>query len=151
MAFSIRKVDYYYATIRDQPGEAYKLLSDLAECGVNLLAFTSVPIGPGHNQLTIIPEDDQKLQSEAKKVPFTLDGPHPALFVRGDDELGALADIHRQLHENNVTVYASSGISHSSGSYGYLLYIKPEEFSAAAKALGLEHSAEVSYTALKIS
>ena len=149
MAFTIRKVDYFYVTIDDQPGEAYKILSYLAEHGVNLISFTSVPIGPAHNQLTIIPEDQKKLKIEAKKVPFTFSAPHQALVVNGDDELGALAGIHRQLHEKNINVYASSGVSHGDGGYGYLLYIKPEQFEEASRALGLEHSAEISYSELK--
>ena len=45
MAYRIRRVEYYYTTVEDQPGEAYKLLSRLASLGVNLLAFTAV-LGP---------------------------------------------------------------------------------------------------------
>ncbi len=26
MAFNIRRVDYFYTTVKDQPGEAYRLL-----------------------------------------------------------------------------------------------------------------------------
>ena len=46
MANHIRLVDYYYTTVQDQPGEAYRLLNQLAGQGINLLAFTAVPIGP---------------------------------------------------------------------------------------------------------
>ena len=42
MPYRIRRVEYYYTTVEDQPGEAYKLLSRLASLGVNLLAFTAV-------------------------------------------------------------------------------------------------------------
>ena len=48
MGSEIRRVDYFYTMIQDQPGEAYKLLSRLADLGVNLLAFTAVPTGPQH-------------------------------------------------------------------------------------------------------
>ena len=27
MAFTIRRVDYFYTTVKDQPGEAYSLLT----------------------------------------------------------------------------------------------------------------------------
>src|SRR5215207_8085347 len=46
MAFAIRSVEYYYANVRDELGAAYRVLSQLAELGVNLLAFTAVPSGP---------------------------------------------------------------------------------------------------------
>jgi hypothetical protein len=34
MAFKIRRVDYFYTTVKDEPGEAYKVLSLLAGLGV---------------------------------------------------------------------------------------------------------------------
>ena len=80
----------FSTTVRDAPGEAYKLLATLANLGVSLLAFTAVPIGPLHTQLTIFPQDSAKLANEAQKDRLVLDGPHPALLVQGDDELGAL-------------------------------------------------------------
>jgi prephenate dehydratase len=55
MAFKIRRVDYFYTTVKDQPGEAYKLLSLLASMGIKLFAFTAVPFGPMTTQLTIFP------------------------------------------------------------------------------------------------
>jgi predicted amino acid-binding ACT domain protein len=137
MSFTIRRVDYFYTTVKDQPGEAYKLLSELAALGVNLLAFSGVPMGPMRTQFTLFPEDALKLADAAKKAGFGLDGPTSALLVQGDDELGALADIHRKLYEANVNVYASSGVADGRGSFGYVIYVRPEEYDRAAKALGV--------------
>jgi hypothetical protein len=135
MACSIARVEYYYTTVKDQPGEAYKLLEQLAGLGVNLLAFTAVPVGPITTQLTIFPEDAAHLKSEASKVGMTLDGPHPALLVRGDDDLGALASIHLKIFEANVNVYSASGVTDGRGSFGYVIYVKPEDYERAAAAL----------------
>lgn len=137
MSFSIRRVDYLYATVKDQPGEAYKLLSQLAALGVNLLAFSAIPIGPMRTQLTLFPEHTPQLMEAARKAGFGLDGPHRALLVQGDDELGALADVHEKLYEANINIYASSGVSDGRGSYGYIIHVRPEEYEAAARALGL--------------
>lgn len=137
MSFAIRRVDYFYTTIQDQPGEAYKLLSQLAEVGINLLAFSGVPLGPMHTQLTLFPEDTLKMKNAANKAGLTLDGPHPALLVQGDDELGALAGIHEKLYAANVNVYASSGVADGKGSYGYVIYVRPDEHERAVKALGV--------------
>lgn len=137
MAFTIRRIDYFYTSVADQPGEAYKLLSILASLGINLLAFNALPIGPMHTQLTIFPEDTGKLVSEAQKAGLALDGPHPALFVQGDDKLGAFAEVHMQLYEANVNVYASSGVADGGRSFGYIIYVRPEDYSKAAAALGL--------------
>ena len=135
MSYKIRRVDYFYTTIRDEPGEAYKLLSLLAGLGINLLAFTAVPFGPMNTQLTIFPEDSAKLNDVAKKSGLKLDGPQPALLVQGDDELGALADVHMKLYEESVSIFASSGVSDGKGSYGYLIYVRPEDYERAVAAL----------------
>jgi len=37
MAFHVRRIDYFSTTVRDDPGEAYKLLATLANLGVNCL------------------------------------------------------------------------------------------------------------------
>jgi hypothetical protein len=137
MAYNIRRVDYFYATVKDQPGEGYGLLARLADMGISLLAFTAIPVGPMHTQLTMFPEDTPRMTTEAGKAGLALDGPHPALLVHGDDELGALAGIHVKLYEAGVNVYASSGVTDGKGSFGYVLYIRPEEYGRAADALGL--------------
>jgi hypothetical protein len=137
MAYTIHRVDYYYTTVKDQPGEAYNVLSELAALGVNLHAFAGVPMGPMRTQFTLFPENTQKFADAAQKAGLTLDGPYSALLVQGDDELGALANIHRKLYEANVNVYASSGVADGKGSFGYVIYVRPEEYDRAAKALGV--------------
>ncbi len=115
MAYTIRRVDYFYTTVRDQPGTAYKLLSTLAEQGVNLVAFTAVPVGPMRAQLTLFPHDSGQLQRAAKTAGMQLDGPNRALLVQGDDELGALVKVHDRLFQANVNVFASSGVADNRG------------------------------------
>jgi hypothetical protein len=135
MPFTIRRVEYFYAWVEDQPGEAYKLLSILADVGVSLLAFTAIPVGPVRTQLTIFPDDSLKMASAAQKAKVTLDGPHRALLVQGDDKLGALAEVHAKLFQAGVNVSASSGVTDGRGCYGYIIYIRPEQFDKAAAAL----------------
>ena len=137
MACSVRRVDYFSTTVTDQPGEAYKLLKTLADLGISLLAFTAVPIGPLHTRLTLFPGDSPKLAHEAREDHLELDGPHPALLVQGDDELEALVDIHMRLSNARVNVYASTGVADGRGSFGYIIYVRPEEFSRASAALGV--------------
>ena len=135
MAYTIKRVDYFYTTIEDRPGEAHKFLMHLAEVGVNLYAFTAVPVGPLRTQLTVFPEDTSKMVDVGGRAGLSLDGPHPALLVQGDDELGALAGIHERLYEADVNVYASSGVADGKGSYGYVIYVKPEDYERAAVTL----------------
>ena len=137
MSYVIRRVNYFYTTVRDRPGAAYKLLQQMAELGLNMLAFTAVPVGPMHTQLTIFPEDAGKMESMAQRAGMKVDGPHPAFLVQGDDELGALAEIHQILYQTNVNVYASSGVTDGRGSFGYVIYVRPEDFDRAASALSI--------------
>jgi len=137
MAFRIRRVDYFYSTVQDQPGEAYKLLSQLAESGINLLAFTAVPVGPMRSQFTLFPEETQRLREAARKANRALDGPHPALLVQGGESLSELAEVHQKLYQAGVNVYASSGVTDGRGTYGYVVYVRPEQYERAASALGL--------------
>jgi hypothetical protein len=135
MAYSIRRVEYFHATVVDQPGEAYRVLSALEGLGVDLLAFTAVPVGPDRTQLTLFPADRSRMTSEARKAKMELDGPHPALLLQGDDELGGLVIVHEKLYRAGVNVYASTGVSDGHGNYGYVIYVREEDCERAAKAL----------------
>ncbi|MCP3902221.1 MAG: hypothetical protein GY715_01185 [Planctomycetes bacterium] len=137
MAFKIRRMDYFYATVTDEPGEAYELLTRLAEMGISLAAFTAVPFGPTHTQLTLFPENVDRMRDAAKNAGLAIDGPHPAILVQGDDELGALASVHARLAQAGVNVFASNGVTDGKGSYGYVLYIRPEKIDHALAALDI--------------
>lgn len=137
MTYDIKRCEYYYVTVKDEPGEAYKLLSSLANRGINLYAFIAVPIGPVKTQLSIFPDDPSKFAAEAQRDAMPIDGPHHALLVEGDDELGALSRVHMRLADAMVNVYASYGVSNGRGSFGYVIYVRPEDFEKAAESLGL--------------
>ena len=137
MAFTIRPVEYHYLTVRDELGAAYRVLSQLAERGVNLLAFTAVPSGPALAQFALFPEDPRKLAAEARAAAMTLDGPYHALLVQGDDELGALANVHERLFGAGVDVYASAGVTDARGTFGYVVYLREDQVGRAVTALEL--------------
>ena len=138
MAFTIRGVEYYYANVRDELGSAYRVLAMLADLGVNLLAFTAVPSGPDVAQFALFPDDASKLIAQARASGLPLDGPHHALLVQGDDELGALASVHQRLVDAGVDIFASSGVTDGRGSFGYLVYVREDQFEKSATAMGLQ-------------
>ena len=136
MAAKVRAVEYFNATVRDAPGAPYGILSELAAHGVSLLAFSAVPIGPEYTQLVLFPDRTDKLLDYAAESGTVLHGPQRALLVQGDDELGALTGIHRKLADARANVYASSGVTDGSGRFGYVLYVRDADFTAACRALG---------------
>jgi hypothetical protein len=135
MTFCVRSVEYFYTRVEDEPGRAYGLLANLASEDINLLAFSAVPYGPDHVELTIFPDRSEDFQRVAQKLGWVLTGPQHACLIQGDDHLGALAEIHKRLREANVNIYASTGVTDGEGRYGYVIYVKEEDHQAAAKAL----------------
>ena len=127
MTFSVRSVEYFYTRVEDEPGRAYGLLAKLASEDINLLAFSAVPYGPNHVELTIFPDRSEDFQR--------VTGPQHACLIQGDDNLGALAEIHKRLRDANVNIYASTGVTDGEGRYGYVIYFKEEDHQSAAKAL----------------
>ncbi len=133
----IRPVEYFHATVQDRPGEAYSLLSQLASSGVNLLAFSAIPAGLDHTQLMLFPESVEQMLRVAAATGLVLTGPQHALMIQGDDRLGALAEIHDKLAQAQINVYSSTGVADGRGGYGYILFVRTEDFERASRALDL--------------
>ena len=136
MAATITRAEYFYTTVSDRPGEAYRLLSQLAESDATVLAFSAVPMGPDRTQLMVFPQKVDSFVRASERAGVTLSGPHHALLVRGDDKLGTLVEIHRKLFDANINIYASSGVTADCGRFGYLVHVKEEDFERAAMVLG---------------
>ena len=137
MGTRIRRVDYFYAMVKDEPGEAYRMLTRLASGEVNLLAFKAIPLGAGTTQLVLFPDSVERLAHVAERIGIVLTGPHRAFLVQGDDRLGALIDVHAKLSQARVNVYASDGVTDGQGGYGYVLYVRPEDYESAAGLLNV--------------
>jgi hypothetical protein len=137
VASRIRKVEYFHATVKDRPGEAYGLLSQLSRSGVNLLAFSAVPAGIEHTQMMLFPESVEALLRAAASKGLILSGPQHALLIQGDDELGALAEVHRQLSDQRINVYASTGVADGQGGFGYIVFLRSDDIDRAASILGI--------------
>lgn len=137
MSAKIQTVEYYYMTVPDKPGAACHVLFQLAAADVNLLAFSAVPVGPENTQLVLFPENVDSLARGAEKAGFALSGPNRAFLIQGDDKLGALVNIHEQLSEAGINVYASTGVADGRGGFGYVMYVKGDRFEEAARVLGV--------------
>jgi hypothetical protein len=133
MKASVRFVPYFYARVEGDPDAAYDWLEELASAEVDLLAFSAVPYGPNHVELTMFPVEPEALQRSSLAHGTELIGPFHALLVQGDDRLGALSEIHRELRDAGVNVYASSGVTDGEGRFGYIVYVREQDTRAAAK------------------
>ena len=137
MAETIKKVQYFYATIEDKPGTASELLKNLSDRGVNIMAVTAFPLGDGRSQVDFFPEKPEELIKAALDVGVTLVGPKRAFMIQGDDKIGALHDHHLKLSDAGINVHAANGVVDGSGRFGYVMWVKPEDYDKAAKAFGI--------------
>ena len=144
MSLNVRNVEYFYIRIENAREKAYELLAELASEEVSLLAFSAVPFGPNHVELTIFPDRSEKFIQLAGNLGWAVTGPQHAFLVQGDDQLGALADIQRMLLEADVKIYASSGVTDGSGRFGYVIYFKEDDRERAVRALGAVKLAGIS-------
>jgi hypothetical protein len=137
MAVTVRRVSYYYVVVQDRPGEAYRILANMESGGVSLLAFNAIPLGMEKTQLVLFPEDESRLARVASGKGLSLEGPQRAFLISGDDRLGALVDLHRRLSDAKINVICSSGVTDGMGGFGYVLYVRNEDYDAAARQLGV--------------
>jgi hypothetical protein len=135
MADTAQRVDYYYVTVPDVPGEGQRILSALKASGVNLHAFLGFPEG-GQSQLDLVPEDPDALKRAAEQAGLTLSEAKRAFLIQGDDRVGAVADAMEKLGQANVNVIAAAATTAGSGRYGMVLWVPPADYDKAADALG---------------
>jgi hypothetical protein len=136
MAILIKRVNYFYCAVEDKHGKGYWLLEHLRQKNVNLVAFSAFPTGGGRSHLNFFPDDAEKLKVAATEAGVELVGPKRAFLVEGDDDVGSIVELHRKLSTAGISVYAANGVSAGSARFGYVLWVKPEDYDEAAVALG---------------
>jgi hypothetical protein len=135
MSEMIRKVDYFYTTTSDKPGEGTRLLTALKQAGVGLLALHGFP-SARKVQIDFVPTDPAALVAAAKSAKIKLTKPKTAFLVEGDDRVGAMAGVLARLSEAKISVTAVTGVCAGMGRYGAILWVKPRDVKKAAAALG---------------
>ncbi|MCP4704294.1 MAG: hypothetical protein GY865_06770 [candidate division Zixibacteria bacterium] len=137
MAEAVQIVEYFYAVVLDEPGEAQRLLEFCNVHGVSLINFTAFPLGENEVQICFFPEDAQKLKMASEESGIPLVGPKKAFLIRGKDKLGVLLEHHLKLTNEGINVYAANGTTDGRGGFGYIVWVEPHQFEDAARALGV--------------
>jgi len=136
MADEIRRVDYFYLSVPDKPGEAARVLATLRDAGVNLLVFSGFPEAR-RAQLDFVPEDSAAFLQAAKKAKLAISKKKIGFLVQGEDRPGAVAEFMGRLAEAGINVTAGTAIAAGAGRFGAILWVKPPDLRKAAKALGV--------------
>ncbi|HTP11760.1 MAG TPA: hypothetical protein VMP08_26080 [Anaerolineae bacterium] len=137
MALDILQVEYYNITVEDQITTAATLLSTIAAAGVDFHAFKAIPVEPNRTQFTLFAKDSSKLTAGAKKSGLELAGPYSALFIKGDEKAGALADIYKKLSQAGIQVGEACGIADINAGYGVILYLEQDDCGKAMTVLNM--------------
>ena len=133
MPDSIRVVDYFYVTVPNKPGEGARLLATLRQEGVNLLAFSAFPEGR-KTQADFVPEDAAKFRAAAKKAKWKVTGPKKVFLVKGDDRVGACADLVGALAAAKVNIIALDAVS-VHGRYGAIFWVAAKDMKKTQKVI----------------
>ena len=137
MADTIRRIDYYYVSMPDKPGEAARILSALHQAGINLLGVSGFPHGARKSQLDLIPEDSAAFTKAAKSMGLTLSKKKSCFLIQGDDRPGAIAEITSKLADAKVNITSVQAFCAGSGRYGGMLWVKAADLRKAAKVPGV--------------
>lgn len=136
MADRVRRVNYCYAKVSARPGQGAAVLSELQKAGVNLLAFSGFPTTAGKAQLDLVAEDMAAIRRVAQRNGWRLSKTKKAFLIQGDDRVGACHRQLKKLADQKINVTAVDAVAAGKGRYAAILWVKPQLYARAAKALG---------------
>jgi len=131
----IRRIDYFYLSVPDKPGEGARAWAALQAAGVKLLGISAFPHGARKFQLDLIPEDSGAFRRAAKTAGFKLSRKKTGFLIQGEDRPGAVADAANRLAEANIHIISAQVFCAGSGRYGGMLWVEAPDLRRAAKAL----------------
>lgn len=135
MADRVKKVNYCYAKVASRAGQGAKLLAELKDEDLSLLAFSGFPAGGGKSQLDFVTDDMPALRRVARKNGWRLSKPKKAFLVQGNDDAGVVYKHVRKLAEKKINITAADAVCAGKNRYGMILWVKPKDYSRAARAL----------------
>ena len=132
---SVRTADYFYIEVPQRAGEGVRVLGQLRDAGVNLLAVSGFPAGR-RAQIDLVPENPAAFRAAARKAGWKTTGPKKVFLIDGEDRLGVMAETMDRLAAAKINVIASQAICAGAGRFGAMLWVAPADVRRAAKALG---------------
>jgi hypothetical protein len=135
MADRVRKVNYCYAKVASRAGQGAKMLAELNDEDLSLLAFSGFPAGGGKAQLDFVTDDMPGLRRVARKNGWRLSKPKKGFLVQGNDDAGVVYKHVRKLADKKINVTAADAVCAGKGRYGMILWVKPKDYARAARAL----------------
>jgi hypothetical protein len=132
----VKKVSYCYPIVPNRAGQGARVLGELNDAGVDLLAYSGFPVGGGRSQLDLVLEDMGALRRLARRNGWRLSKVKKGFLIQGNDRVGAVHRHLQKLADAGINVTAADGVSAGQGRYGMILWVKPRDYARAARALG---------------
>jgi len=137
MDFNVRTTDYFYIDVPQRAGEGARVLGQLRDAGVNLIAVSGFPAGR-RAQIDFVPEDPAAFRAAARKAGWKPTGPKKVFLIDGEDRVGVMAEAMGRLAAAKVNVVSSQALCAGAGRFGAILWVAPGDVRRAAKALGVK-------------
>lgn len=131
----VRVTDYYYLEVPERIGEGARVLAQLRDAGVNLLAISGFPAGR-RAQIDLVPDNPAAFRSAARKLGLKPTGPKRVFLIQGEDRTGVVAELLGRLAAARINVIASQAICAGAGRFAGILWVAPRDVKRAAKILG---------------
>lgn len=135
MADRVKKVNYVYLEVPNRAGHGARILGDLKEAGVNLLAYSGFPGKRGKAQLDLIPENMTALRRFAKRNDWKISKVKKGFMIQGRDDVGAVHRHINKLAAEKINITAADAVAAGKNRYGMILWVRPKDYNRAAKVL----------------
>ena len=135
MADRVRKVNYCHLTVSSRAGQGAKVLAELEDARVNLLAFSGFPTKDGKSQLDLVANDLGPIRQVAKKNKWRVSRPKKGFLIQGRNKVGAVNQHLEKLAAAKVSVTAVDAVTAGVGRYGMILWVKPKDYAKAGRVL----------------
>ena len=136
MADRVRKASYCYLVAPNRAGQGAKILGQLKDAGVNLLAFSAFPTKAGKAQVDLVADNLGGVKKVARREGWRLSKNKKGFVVQGNDQVGAVHRHLQRLAKQKVNITAVDAVCAGKGRYGMILWVKPKDYGRAARALG---------------
>lgn len=136
MRTRVRKVNYCYVVAPSKAGQGARILGELKEFGVNLIAFNGFPAKGGKAQMDLVSDDLTKIRRIARTRGWRVSRTKRGFLVQGLDEVGAVYQHIKKLGDSGINVTAAEAVAAGQGLFGMLLWVKEKDFLRASRTLG---------------
>jgi len=132
---SVRKVNYCYVTVPNRPGHGARILGELKDAKVNLVAYSGFPGKSGKSQLDLVAPSIGPIRKVASQNGWRLSKIKKGFLIQGADRPGAVYRHIQKLADRKINVTAAEAVAAGKGRYGMLLWVKGKDYGRASKAL----------------